>query len=70
MLIRRLLFTAARQVASDPRVRAKARQVFDEKARPVLAKKAQELKEVAREGGPGEHPARLAGRAIRRLLDG
>ena len=67
---RHLLFTVAKRAASDPRVRAKAKQVFDENARPVLTRKARELKEVAAEHNPGEHPARFAGRAFRRLLDG
>ena len=68
--IRHLLFTVARRAASDPRVRAKAREIFDETARPVLTKKARDIKEAAARRSPGEHPARFVGRAFKRLLDG
>ncbi len=70
MLLRRILFSVARRAAADPRVRAKARQVYDEKAKPVLERKAREAKEIAGERKPGEHPARFAGRVLKRLLDG
>ncbi len=70
MLIRRLLLGAARRAAMDPRVQARARQAFDQKARPLLRKKARQAKELAGERAPGEHPARFAGRIVRRLLDG
>ena len=70
MLLRRLILAAARRAVADPRVRAKAKQVFDESAKPVIERKAREVKRLARERQPGEHPVRFAGRAFRRLLDG
>ena len=70
MLLRRLLLAAARRAAADPRVRAEAKRVFDEKAKPAIERKAREMKRFAGEREPGEHPARFAGRAFRRLLDG
>ncbi|MBT6205628.1 MAG: hypothetical protein P8Q36_02525 [Alphaproteobacteria bacterium] len=70
MLIRNLLFSAARRVAADPKLQAKAKAVFNENARPVLEEKAREVKQLAAERETGEHPARFAGRAFKRLLDG
>ena len=69
LLLRRVLFTVARRAAADPRVRAKARQVFDEHARPAVEKTANEVRRAAARK-PGEHPARAAGRVLKRLLDG
>jgi len=70
MLIRNLLFSAARRVAADPKLQAKAKAVFDQNARPVLEQKARAVKQLASEREAGEHPARFAGRALKRLLDG
>lgn len=70
MILRSLFMSAARRVASDPKMRAKAKQVFDENARPILEQKAREAKQIASDREPGEHPARFAGRAFKKLLDG
>lgn len=69
MILRQLLAMAARRAAADPTVRAKAAEVFDTHARPVIARKLQGAREAAAQGQPGEHPARTAGRMMRRLLD-
>lgn len=70
MILRRLFMSAAQRVASDPKMRAKAKQVFNENARPILEKKAREAKQMAADREPGEHLARFAGRAFKKLLDG
>ena len=68
MLIRRLLLGAARRAVMNPELQARARQAFEHKARPLIRKKMSQAKEVER--APGEHPARFAGRVVKRLLDG
>ena len=70
MLIRSLIALAARRVASDPRVKAKARELAETHGRPLLDEKLADIKQVAREAEPGTHPARVAGRALKKLLDG
>ncbi len=70
LVFRHFFLAAARRAASDPRVRAKAKEIYENKARPVLARKARELKEAASERTPEEHPARFVGRAFKRFLDG
>jgi hypothetical protein len=70
MILRSLFMSAARRVASDPKMQAKAKQVFNENARPILEQKAREAKQMASDREPGEHPARFAGRAFKKLLDG
>jgi hypothetical protein len=70
MILRTLFMSAARRVAADPKVRARAKQIFEENARPVIEQKAREMKQAAAESKPGEHPARFAGRAFKKLLDG
>ncbi len=70
MLIRSLIAMAARKAANDPRIKAKARELADIHARPVVEEKIADLKRVARDAEPGTHPARVAGRAFKKLLDG
>lgn len=70
MLIRSLIALAARRVVNDPRVKAKARNLAETHAKPVLDEKIAEVRQVAREAAPGTHPARVAGRALKKLLDG
>lgn len=68
MILRQLLTMAARRAAADPKVRAKAAEVYHTQARPVIERKLQAARQAAGEGQPGEHPARTAGRMIGRLL--
>ena len=70
LVFRQLLIAAARRAVSDPRVRAKAKAIYEEKAQPILARKTRELKEEVARRSSGEHPARFVGRAFRRFLDG
>jgi len=70
MLLRNLIALAARRVANDPAVKAKARELAETHARPVVEEKIATVRQVARDAAPGTHPARVAGRAFKRLLDG
>ena len=69
MVMRSLLTLAARRLASDPRLRQKARDLAETHAKPMVERKAKAVRDVVREAEPGTHPARVAGRAVRRLLD-
>ncbi len=70
MVIKSLVGLAARRLARDPRFRAKAQEMVKTHAVPVAERKAKAVKQVVRNAEPGTHPARVAGRAVRRLLDG
>ena len=77
MLLRRMLFRAAVRVAGDPRLRAKARDVFDKEVRPRaenawrraeprLDSARSDLREAAKAADPRRDPARFAGEVIKR----
>ncbi len=70
MLLRSLASMAVRRLASDPRVRQQAREMAETHAKPFVQRKAKAVQSVVRDAEPGTHPARLAGRAVRRLIDG
>ncbi len=70
MLFRSLATMAARRLAADPKVREKARDFAVNQAKPVVERKAQAVNKVVRNAEPGTHPARIAGRAMRKLIDG
>ena len=76
-LLRRMLFRAAVRVAGDPRLRAKARDVFDKEVRPRaenawrraeprLDAARSDLREAAKAADPRRDPARFAGEVIKR----
>ena len=77
MMLHRLFFRAAVRAAGDPRLRAKAREVFDEQVRP-RAKDAwrraephldaarSDLRDAAKAADPRTDPARFAGEVIKR----
>ena len=80
MLLRRLLFNAARKVAADPRVRAKAADVFEStvkpraeaawaEAKPRLEAARDEIKQAAAAADPRGDPAGFAGELKRRILE-
>ena len=65
MILRRLLFSAARRLAADPKVQAKAADVYDRDVKPKLSAARDELQDLAKEVNPLEDPAGFA----RRLRD-
>ena len=79
-ILRRLLLHAARQIASDPGVRAKAAAVFEKEVKPraeaawrqtkpkLDAAKA-ELQDIAGETDPRENPRKFAAKVKERFLD-
>ncbi len=79
--IRQLVLYAARRIAADPRVRAKAAEVMETEIKPrakaawretkpkIEAAKA-ELKDIARETRPLKHPAKFAAKLKQRLREG
>ncbi|GAB5470296.1 MAG: hypothetical protein Kilf2KO_33260 [Rhodospirillales bacterium] len=70
MLVRSLVAMAARRLASDPKLRAKATDLAKTHAKPLVERKAKAVQETVRAAEPGTHPARVAGRAFKRLIDG
>ncbi len=80
MIFRRLLFYAASWIASNPRVRAKAAEVFERevkpraeeawrKAKPKLDAAKAEIEDIAREADPRANPRQFAAKLKERLLD-
>jgi len=80
-LLRTLLFQAARRLAADPRVRAKAAEVVETeikpraraaaaKAKPRIEETRADLRRIAAETDPRTQPARFARRAARRIVEG
>ncbi len=80
MPLRRLLFNAARKAAADPRIRAKAAEVFEREVkprakaawaetRPKLEAARDDVKEAAAKVDPRDDPAGFAGELKRRLAE-
>ncbi len=80
-LIHRLLLAAARRAAADPRVRAKAAEIYQnevnpraraawQETKPRLAAAKQDLKEIAAETDPRRDPKGFAVKLKRRFVDG
>ncbi len=65
MILRRLLFSAARRLAADPKVQAKAADVYDRDVKPKLSAAREELQDLTKEVNPLEDPAGFT----RRLRD-
>ncbi len=80
----RFLLYAARRVASDPRTREKAAEMFEtevkpraeeawRKTKPKIERAAEDMKaefrNLAAETDPRKEPARFAGRLTRRIID-
>lgn len=64
-LLRNLLFSAARRIAADPEVQARAAQTYESAVKPRLSAARDELKDLAREVDPLSEPGAFA----RRLKD-
>ena len=79
-MLPRLLLRAVKRIASDPRVQAKATEVFEKEVKP-RAKAAwrqtkprldtamTELRDIARETDPRENPRKFVAKVKQRLLD-
>jgi len=78
-LLRRIAVQAARQMASDPRVRAKAAELFEsqvkpraaaawQQARPKVVEAEAELRAIMRETDPREDPRAFVGKVRERVL--
>ncbi len=79
-ILSRLLMSAAKRIAADPRVRAKAAEVMQteikpraaaawRQAHPPLENAAAELRDIARETNPRANPRRFAAKVKKRFLD-
>lgn len=80
LILRKVLAYAARRAASDPRVRAKAADLYETQVKPRgeaawrntkanAAFARSKLREVARETDPREHPLEYLAKAKKRLFD-
>ena len=78
-LLRRIAVQAARQMASDPRVRAKAAELFEnqvkpraaaawQQARPKVVQAEAELRAIMRETDPRKDPRAFVGKVRDRFL--
>ncbi len=79
-ILPRLLINAAKRIAADPRLRAKAAEVMEtevkpraaaawRRAKPRLDNAAAELRDIARETDPRANPRRFAAKLKQRFLD-
>ncbi len=79
-ILSRLLMSAARRIAPDPRGRAKAAEVMEteikpraqaawRQAKPQLENAAAELREIARETNPRANPRKFAAKVKQRFID-
>ena len=79
--IRQLVLYAARRIAADPRVRAKAVEVMEteikprakaawRETKPKIEAATAELKDIARETRPLKHPGKFAAKLKERLREG
>lgn len=65
MFLRRLIFSAARRVAQDPQVQAKAAEVYEHGVKPRLSAAREELQELTGDVNPLDDP----GGFVRRVRD-
>ena len=79
-MLPRLLMNAAKRIAADPRIRAKAAEVMEteikpraeaawRQAKPRLENAAAELADIARETNPRANPRKFAAKVKQRFLD-
>lgn len=69
-LLRNLLITAARRLASHPQVRARAAETYEAEVKPRLQAAGDELRDIAREHDPLSDPlgfARRLGARVREI---
>ncbi len=79
-LLPQLILRAAKRIASDPRVRAKATEVFERevkpraeaawrRTKPRFDTAKSELRDIARETDPRENPRKFVAQVKQRFLD-
>jgi len=68
-LLRRLLIGAARRIASNPEVQARAAESYEASVKPRLRAAGDELRDLAREADPLRDPAGFARRVGARIRD-
>lgn len=68
-LLRRLLMTAARRVAADPKVQAKAADVYERGVKPKISAAQDELRDLAGDVNPLDDPAGFARRLGERIRE-
>jgi len=79
-ILPRLLLGAAKRIAADPRLRAKAAELVEtevkpraeaawRQAKPKLGNAAAELRDIARETDPRAHPGKFVSKVKERLRD-
>lgn len=68
-LLRSLLIGAARRIASNPEVQARAAETYESQVRPRLKAAGEELRDLARETDPRRDPAGFARRLGQRIRD-
>lgn len=67
--LRSLLVTAARRLAANPEVQARAAETFEKDVKPRLAAARDELRDLARDADPLRDPAGFARRLKARVRD-
>lgn len=68
-LLRRLLFSAARRIAADPKVQQKAADVYEHDVRPKISAARDELRELTGEVNPLDDPRGFARRVRDRIRE-
>ncbi|MEO3429376.1 hypothetical protein AAFN88_10995 [Pelagibius sp. CAU 1746] len=69
VLLRNLLVSAARRIAADPEVQAKAAETYETSVKPRLASARDELRDLAGEIDPMKQPGAFARRLRERLRE-
>ena len=68
-LLRNLLIGAARRIASNPEVQARAAEAYEDQVKPRLRAAGDELRDIAREADPRRDPAGFARRLGARIRE-
>ena len=68
-LLQRLLFSAARRIAADPKVQAKAADLYEHDVKPKLSAAKDELRELTDQVNPLDDPRGFARRVRDRIRE-
>lgn len=68
-LLRNLLVSAARRIAANPEVQARAADTYEKSVKPRLASAREELQDLARENDPLRDPGGFARRLGERIRE-